>query len=231
MPPISPLHRTCTECGKHLETGNPKAKTCSSACRGKRSRREARERRRNATNPGAPHTAAGAALADILNPGRREITDVVKDVFREELRPVVREAITEETLRAIQGLVSITPRMVELIAQDMEDLDPQVRQRAYGLVAKYTLGHPAVVQPEQQDLRNQLTVVFDGMPRPARIDVDSDAIDAGTDAREHEANRRCNGCDLEKPATEFVGNSDRCHACHNELAARAEAILNPPVTT
>lgn len=198
-------------------------------CRGRRSRRIARERKRENLRGQTPGTAAISKMVR----QKDRISDVARDVMQEELRPVVREAITEETLRAIQSMVALTPIMVQAITEDLvgtqlEDgtiipPDPQIRQKAYSLLARYTIGHGAIVQPEQQDPNNQLVVVFDGMKRPeVAVQADAEAT-----AEPEEELRTCMGCSRELPADQFVGRSDRCHVCHQALKARAESILSP----
>jgi len=141
--------------------------------------------------------------------------------MRDELRPVVREQITEHTLRAIQGLVALTPVMVEAIGRDLEHPDPVIRQRAYSVMARYTLGHSAIVPPPEEAHRQTMTVIFDGMVRagqqPTTIEADPAPVD--------EPQRICNSCDATKPAAEFVEHSDRCVVCHEQLQARMREVV------
>lgn len=225
--PVPDLHRSCSECGVELGS-NIKQKTCSVTCRGRRSRRLARERKRENLRGQTPGTAAISKMVR----QKDQISDVARDVMQDELRPVVREAITEDTLRAIQRMVALTPAMVAAITEDLVGVqledgtvippDPQIRQKAYTLLARYTIGHGAIVQPEQQDPQNQLVVVFDGMKRPEQ----PSAIDAEV-VQEPEEVRTCLGCARELPSHRFVGRSDRCQECHDALKARAEQILEP----
>lgn len=137
---------------------------------------------------------------------------------------MVRAAITEEVLRSIQDLVGLAPRVVELLGQDLESSDPNVRQKAYTLIAKYTLGHNAIVTPEDQG-GGQMVVNFH-MPRPddpeqLAYDVDGEAVEVDQDE-----DRQCAFCNETKPLEEFVANSDRCQSCHDKLHEQAEALLN-----
>lgn len=140
---------------------------------------------------------------------------VIEKLAQEELRPIVREAITEETIRAINELVRLAPRAVQLIAQDMESEDSLVRQKAYTLMMKYTVGHPALVQPKDTASGNQITVNF-GLPRPE--DVPEEAVTV-----ESLEERECDMCHQVKPEDEFVANSSRCQACFDEWKATITA--------
>ncbi len=211
-----PLHRVCSECGGPLGD-NPKQKTCSDKCRGDRSRRLARSKKKG--GPRADQTGF-QALAPAA--GAVAVEDVARDVLREELAPVVREAITEDALRAIQKLIALTPEMVDKLATDLRSTDDVVRQKAYTLGLRYTIGHGSIVPPPgDADPGNKLTVIFDGMARPD--------FDAPADAEVVEETRTCNGCGAEKAADQFVGHSDRCTDCHEALRARAEALLTSEI--
>jgi len=221
-PPRPNLHRVCTECGKQLLTTNPRAKTCSQKCRNRRSRRLAAERRaqelaERQINPAVDGVGTAAvAKAD---------GDLLARVMQEELRPVVRENITQDTLRAIQRLVALTPLMVEAMGRDLQHPDPQIRQRAYTVGMRYTLGHSAIVTPPEEASRQTMTVIFDGMVRPGQEpapELEAPPVDT--------APRICNSCDETKPADQFVEHSDRCKTCHDELHARMSAVLGQEET-
>lgn len=199
-----PLARTCSECPNSLAGARPGTKTCSNKCRQTRSRRLRRAKREEEQFV----ENNGVAAQEIAAMVRRETPDYVKNVIQHELQPIVRDALTEDTLRAIKSLIGLTPRIVELIAQDLESDDDVVRQKAYTLVAKYTVGHPAMVQPDQTGLQGQMVINF-GLPRP-----DAEAI-AQVDAPDAEAVelKTCDMCREDKPEPEFVAGSDRCQAC------------------
>lgn len=208
-----PPHRVCSECRNPLGD-NPKQLTCGADCRGKRSRRLARSKKakgRVADQTGFQALAPGSATAPVLE-------DVARDVMREELAPVVREAITEDALRAIQKLIALTPEMVDKLAVDLQSTDDVVRQKAYTLGLRYTIGHGAIVTPPGEgEAGNKLTVIFDGMKRPDfEESVDAEVVDE---------TRVCTGCGTEKTVDKFVGHSDRCQECHDALRSRAEALL------
>jgi hypothetical protein len=145
---------------------------------------------------------------------------VAHEVMRETLRPVVREALTEDVLAAIAEMVGLTPKAVQMLKLDLEAEDSTVRQRAYTLLLKYTVGHPAVVQPSDADPGKQMVVNFN-LPRPADAQgEDSDIVSA-----EAESLRVCVVCAADKPESEFVANSDRCWDCHRQMQSKIEELL------
>jgi hypothetical protein len=199
--------RVCTECGNSLSGADPRRKTCGDACRAKRSRRLHRQKKEAGEARKANHSEDERELALAV---RTEVKDVGHEVLREELRPIVRESITEETIRAIGQLVRLTPTVVEKLAEDIESEDSTIRQKAYSLVAKYTLGHPAIVQAEDQDKNQQLVVNFE-LPRPG---ADIEAAEPATEI-EFDEIRQCDKCGEDKPLSAFVANSYRCQDCFN----------------
>lgn len=209
--------RRCSECGASLEGRSPSARTCTDKCR------EARKRRlKRADKQRSDALAAANTLPDHLQPltqaiakDDRKVTDIVHETFKEELRPVVREAITEDVLRAVGQMMRLTPRMVSLIEADMADPDPSVRQKAYTLLAKYTLGNPSVAPASAEAVQAPMQVVFN-LPRPGSSAPES-APEEAVELRE------CCECHQHKPTDEFVANSERCSDCHEEVQARVRA--------
>lgn len=206
--------RTCSECPNPLPlTARKDQKTCTPSCRAKRSRRL---RRQKVTAKQYP-----VHLKQMSEAVNHEAPNVAHEVLVEELRPVVREAITEDTLRALDKLVGLTPRMVECIEEDLYSEDATIRQRAYTLLAKYTVGHHAVVQPEDKTPGQQLVVEFN-LPRPGAGEVQGHEAAVELEATEV---RSCDTCGADKPITEFIANSHRCATCYDELRAKAAAML------
>lgn len=200
--------RRCTECQGSLKGRRPGTVTCSDSCRSKRSRRLAK---REAEVPAAQE------LAQVLN---GEFRDQARDVIQRELAPVVREAMTEEVLRSINQLVGLTPSAVAAIAEDIGNEDPTIRQRAYTLLLKYTVGHPAVIQPKDADPNQQMVVNFN-LPRPnAEVVYDVEADDFVVENVEL---RTCDVCAKQATTDEFVGASDRCKECFAKREAEVRA--------
>lgn len=209
MPPV----RTCSECPNPLVGKSVQAKTCGPTCRTKRSRRVKRANRQ-VEEFAAANNAGAQEIAAIV---RREAPDVITRVMKDELRPIVREALTEDVLRAVEQMLGLTPRAVELLAADLESEDSTVRQRAYTLVTKYTIGHPALLKADDGAGAGQITVNF-ALPRP-----DDDAIEA--ELVESTELRTCDSCQEDKPESEFVAGSDRCRTCFEDQKAEVLAAF------
>ncbi len=207
----------CSECGASLEGKQPQTKTCSTNCRVKRSRRIKASRAKGGTNHGL-----NEHQAEISARVRGETADIAHRVIEEELRPVVREAITEETLRAISDMVGLAPRAVEKIGAESED--STVRQRAYSLITKYTVGHPSIVKPEETDSNQQLNINFQ-LPRPTDDASEVIEVESAVELEDDGETRACDLCGEDKTVTQFVAGSDRCVACFDQQQERAKAIL------
>jgi len=164
---------------------------------------------------------------------RDEVNDAIGEAVQTELKPVVREAITEDVLRAVQDLVGLTPAVVAAITEDLASEDSTIRQRAYSLVAKYTIGHPAIVRAEDQHAGQQL-VVIQGLPRPEErapltaegsppMEPAKDVIELAEGAAIE--TKICDKCGNDKPLEEFVAASDRCTTCFQEQQRRAQEMI------
>jgi hypothetical protein len=168
---------------------------------------------------GGKNRAHPAELQPIYQADKGTIKDAAMEVMRDELKPVVREALTDDVLRAIEKLVHLTPAVVDAIQEDLEqDDDKTLRQRAYTLLAKYTLGNPSVAPPPPEQAAQGMQVTF-VMPRPG--DTTTAAIEPQSDSDAVEL-RTCIECKTDKPSQDFVGNSDRCTQCHDDLQARVQ---------
>jgi hypothetical protein len=206
MPPVG---RTCSECGAPLSSRSVRSTTCSDKCRTARSRR-VRRQNREVEDFQERNNAGANEIAAIV---RREAPDVVTRVMKAELQPIVRQALTEDVLRSINSLVGLTPRAVAALTEDLESEDRTIRQRAYTLLIKYTVGHPALVKQEDTDDNRQLVVNFN-LPRP----------DAPSQVNEEEnlavELRACDMCGEDKSPDEFASGSSRCLACFDEWKKR-----------
>lgn len=152
---------------------------------------------------------------------RGEQVDVAHKVIEEEIRPVVRESITADTLEAIGKMVALTPAAVAAIADDLASDDPVIRQRAYTLIMKYTVGHQAIVRPPEEEPGGNITVNFE-LPRPdtETQDVESEEVEEAV------VMKTCDSCGENKPESEFVANSDRCSNCYKVQQNRAAELLD-----
>lgn len=214
--PKSEFVRTCSECGKSLKGYAPQAKTCGDTCRTKRSRRMRAQNKAAAEKRSMPEHQR--ALSEVVH---KEAPDIAHKVIQEELRPVVREAITEDVLRSIQQLVGLTPEAVAALQLDLQSEFASVRQKAYTLILKYTIGHPAIVKPEDEGSQG-LTVYFN-LPRPSgETQEDNTDVTPMVEAVEY---RSCHVCGTERPVDEFVAGSDRCVDCHEKFRERAREMI------
>lgn len=140
------------------------------------------------------------------------------------LAPVVREALTEDVLQAIKTLVGLTPKAIQAIEADLSSENDFIRQGAYRLLARYTLGHPALV-PEM-DSDKQVVVVVNGIARPQAPTQPGEhlATPEPIEGVEVAETRVCDTCNEEKPVPEFVGTSHRCQDCFVRARDHAYSI-------
>ncbi len=199
----------CSECPNEI---SGRAKTCSDACRAKRHRR------------------LRAGRAEGVEPSQRvdlpagQVEAAIQNTVDAALAPVVREALTEDVLQAIKTLVSHTPQAIAAIVADLESDNDFIRQGAYRLLARYTLGHPALVPDMDSD--KQVVVVVNGVARPQAPAQPGEHLAEATpiDAEEVTETRLCDTCNEVKPAKEFVGTSHRCQTCFVRARDHAYSI-------
>lgn len=127
-------------------------------------------------------------------------------VFKQELTPHVREAITEDTIKAIRSLVTLTPQLVESLGNDLLSKDPIARGRAQALVAKYTLGF---LDPEKEANSRPLVIQLGSMPVPGEAQPDVIADD--------NVIQQCDRCEIGKPLSDFEPGATRCNECQSEI--------------
>jgi hypothetical protein len=200
--------RKCPECAEYLlPNARSNQVTCGkAACRQGRARRKARSQKKQGVRK-------DTTLEPMREAIRGDIVDVAHEVAKEEIRPAVREAITEDVLDAVKKLVGLTPLMVTAIEQDLVSEVSDIRQRAYTLLARYTLGNPSVAPASAEQQPAAMNVIFN-MPRPGD---ETPELSEDTTAAEL---KTCTECKTEKPSDEFVANSERCVTCHEDLQAR-----------
>lgn len=199
----------CSECPTEI---SGRAKTCSDACRAKRHRRVRRNR------------AEGVEPSQRVDLPTGQLEAAIQNTVDEALAPVVREALTDDVLQAIKTLVGLTPKAIKAIEADLSSENDFIRQGAYRLLARYTLGHPALVPDMDSD--KQVVVLVNGIARPQApaqpgehlAEATPLAPDAVTEVR------ICDTCDEEKPVAEFVGASHRCQTCFVRARDHAHAI-------
>jgi DNA-directed RNA polymerase subunit RPC12/RpoP len=205
--------RTCSECSKSLANKSVRAITCSDRCQKARQRRLARakEREENYVKD------AGITADELRHSVRKGANGAIAAVLKDELAPVVREAIDEDVLRAIDQMVTLTPAAVAALQEDLVCEDRTLRQRAYQLLFRYTVGHPALVKPNDE-MQGGMVVNFN-LPRPD----EAPAIEAEVPDDAEPVMRECDMCNELKPEAEFVAGSYRCATCSEEYKARVLA--------
>lgn len=229
----------CSECGERLPEGtHPSRLTCPDtpdkpSCANRRKQRLKSAARKAARQRAKPRSASGGLEHDYRGEPMHQaaipsvsgvssaIDEIGHKVIAEELRPMIRQALTDNVLDALTKLVGITPDIVARLAEDVNDEDPVVRQKAYGLVLRYVLGHGAV-QPKDEAERATMTVLFESMPRPAPDATSPEPPQLPEPAVEVEADelKPCEDCNVEKPVTEFDNDAPRCRQCVAEYKAK-----------
>jgi hypothetical protein len=198
----------CSECPNEVSS---RAKTCSDTCRAKRHRRIKRGRAEG----------TGPATADDLPSGAVEAA--IQDTVQQAIVPIVREALTDDVLKGIRDLLNLTPKAIKAIEQDLESENDFIRQGAYRLLARYTLGHPSLV-PEVSNDKN-VVVMVNGIARPQGPAQPGEELAAPAEtAVAVVETRQCDSCDEHKPVTEFVGTSHRCQVCFTRMRDHAHSI-------
>ena len=214
--------RRCLICGKSLAGKSPKALTCGPAHQKALSRRREREREKDRASAGR----GADSIDELTSLVNAKTQDAVRAAFVEELRPVIREAIDQDAVRAIQGMVGLAPAAILVLQQDLASTDPILRSKAAALVVKYTMGN-ALVTPPRADQGEKL-VIINQLPRPEA--VAQDELLPGEANIEAEATelRRCDTCRLDKPVDQFPADGPRCAQCLFERKERViTAILKP----
>lgn len=152
---------------------------------------------------------------------------VALEAVREAVEPVVREALTEKALLEIKVLVDLIPEAIEALKTNLgaeiavgEGLtipDAGERRQAAALILKYTLGNTSIA-PASADVKPPAFNINFGMPQQgdAVADADGSVLEAET-IDDVLPDRECVECQEPKPADQFVGNSNRCQACHAKM--------------
>lgn len=219
----------CTECGAAFTRTTSKHTACSAKCR-------VRKHRRIAANKAvAPEVQERIQeRTRLANAAAQEgALDIARDIIAQELRPVVRESLTDAVMQSISDLVELTPLMVaalkdDLVAQDPvfdSDFEPVLdengvqrvkvdttrRSRAVALVAKYTLGAPGLA-PQPQVQTAPISVSFGELPRP--------------DWEAPPPDRVCDECQLLLSPAAFDGSAPRCRECQSAIAVAAREVFD-----
>lgn len=146
---------------------------------------------------------------------------MTREVLAEEIRPVVREAITAEVLDAVHDLIGHLPKAITVAAQLLDHPDERIRYDAANLIMRHTAGNKSVVPDVNADAQRDLTVHFN-LPRPDGP-RQGDA-DEGTGVIE---TKQCDSCGEHKPIgpEHFMGQSDRCVECFKRMQGIGQGIV------
>lgn len=218
--------RRCLICGKSLVGRGPRAQTCGEAHKKALQRRNARriDTEREAAGRGAD------TMDEITSLVNFKTQDAIRAAFVEEVRPIIREAIDNDAIRAIQGMVGLAPAAIMVLAQDLKSDDPVLRSKAATLVVKYTMGNQLVTPPRVDQSAG--LVIVNQLPRPAVTAVDGTPPPELPPAVDTDEVRRCDTCALDKPLVEFPGDGPRCEQCLAEAKARViDQFLKPDERT
>jgi len=214
--------RLCTapDCSTEL-TGAQKL-YCSNACKSRAQRAKRAD-------------AAAAHKADLPDPTPDQVARAMQEELQNQLAPVIRENLTDDVVKAAEDMVKLSGKAVAALKQDLESTDPNIRQRAYALWLKYTVGSQAVMPNLTDDSQSPMTVVIANMPatvEPAqpppeelpRRDPEAPALPPPTDAELQDL-RECDTCHTFKPDSQFEASSSRCTDCFDRLRSQALATF------
>lgn len=191
-----------------------RAKTCSPAHKKARSRALKKDAANNRAN---------------LRPDPDVLREVTQNVIAEEVRPVIREELTEDVLRAIKRMVGLTPQVVDAIEKDLASDNEFLRQHAYQTLLKYTVGSRALL-PDLAEENLPMTVIINGIERPqvgafAAGTGHTLAIE-GTATEDAPLGKLCDACGNYKDPREFIAESDRCVTCYERIRSEAAQLTN-----
>lgn len=192
--------------------------TCSKRCRQRRSERRKTERERaaRARSRAGSQSPYEAELQDLQAAAAKGAKALLPEVMRDELRPIAREAITEDVVRGIAGMMALTPEAILTLKRQLQSDDDQVSNRAAALILRYTLGHSSVAPPPTTPAQGGMTVVFNVPQSGSDPAVEAEAIEVPADAE-----KVCMECSAHKHPSEFYAESDRCNVCHERITTEA----------
>lgn len=205
---------TCTECDRPV---NRPGAACSATCRSRRKRRRDAE------------AASGREVTKLVTD---EAERAASELLRENLKPVVKEAITEDLVSRIHEMIGAMPEAIEALIEDInpepdgpdgELTDDQLdrRQRAYTQLFKLTAANKNLVPDINADKQRDLTVIFGGAL--ARSEIAKERL--GEEVSGVIESKTCDACGVAKSLEDFVGTSDRCQQCFDEMREAAVGIV------
>lgn len=177
--------------------------------------RKRRQRRRDKAHvPTMPDKELGALID-------AQRTAIIQQVMADEIRPVVREAIDQDAIGAIKGMVGLAPAAILVLSELLKSSDEVTRSRAAQTIVKYTMGN-ALVTPPRADQGEKLVIINQLPDAPVRVDAESTSDDIPELSTNDDELRRCDTCRLYKPLDQFPGGGPRCQQCLDE---RKESVI------
>lgn len=243
--------RICTECGTPYTSRNPSSKVHNDACRMRRNRRKKREGG-GFTDFATDVSPTADAMQEAAKHAIADLPQVAREVLGEELRPVVREHLTQAVLDSIGSMVDLLPLVHAALADDLVavravrthdgdivyeadgepayEVDYDRRSRAVQVVLKHTVAHSGVAPQAEKPEMAPLSIYFDGLQAPLAVST-APAIDGTAfDVDLPPGTRQCDSCGEVKGDEEFVGASHRCTVCHEGGRARIQAAIEERTT-
>ena len=127
--------KPCRKCSKPMENVRTNRKYCSSACRTSATRKIQR-----GLAKGREHNTYSEELKDMISLAfSADSLDVIRDVFREEIRQNISQAVHDNILGAAEVMTHMLPKTLAALNNDLESQDWMVRSRAQALVLKYSM--------------------------------------------------------------------------------------------
>jgi hypothetical protein len=148
-----------------------------------------------------------------------EAERATQELLREELRPHVREAITDEVVEQVKSLIGHVPLAIEELAAQLHSEDEELRHKAAKEILRHTTGNKAIIPDINAD-KSQAIIVNFALPRP---DPQSTNLAFGPPTIEEK--RQCDSCLSWKETDEFEGSSDRCAECFKKMKAIGDGII------
>jgi hypothetical protein len=160
---------------------------------------------------------SNACRATYTHDARRRLAEsVALAEVREQVGPVVREALTDRVLEEIKVMTHLLPEALQTLQNNLLDEDPKIRESAAALILKYTLGNQTIA-PKPEQSAPAFNISFGGMPMQGeKMDAEDGSV-LGDAVEEANHERQCQECGEVKDAAEFVGESPRCLACHDRI--------------
>ena len=226
---MPPRRRTCRYCGEELPVEASRSrKFCNATCRSNaryKAKRIITENNKN--RKGTPRYVE--EMIRLAFGAKSE--DVIREVFREEIRENITTAVRDNVLGAAEVMTQMLPRALAGMAEDLKSEDWIIRSRAQALLLKYAMSQDKK-DVTREDL-GRLTVIHEvavpDTPLGERVVAELEANDA-IDVEEFEKDwPSCSQCyERKHPDSMYYASAGRdvsrrwiCKSCqmHAKIAA------------